>query len=506
MFLCHYIMNFIQTYKELRRNWKLADKRQPMFDQNRFAKFFIYGMVVFWAAYMIFIGTLLPFAFMGIFPSMEPYHILHQGAIYLLALDFLIRFSFQKTPVQEVKPYQLFPVSRRQVIDCYLLRTVTDSYNLFWFFLLVPFAFLSLFRYYGFVGVAGFLLGWWLLIVLNSFWYLFCRTLINEKIYYVLLPIAFYLLWGAVEYLPEGNVLSQFAMNFCEGFFLWNPLTFLVTVVAIMLMAWLIRRMQNNFIYQELGKTATESLGKVSEYRFLDRFGDVGEYLRLEIKLTTRNKMVRTQFILGVVLMAVFSLLLSFTDVYDNDFMTDFIGIYSFVVLGVMTLTRIMSVEGNYLDGLMSRKESILSLLRAKYLFNGLVLVVPFVLMIPTFVTGKVSLLMVASYAAVTAGPVYCMLFQLAVYNKQTLPLNTKLTGKNSGGNFLQSLLSSAAIFLPIVLDALLGGFFGQTTGLYIQLVVGLAFVLASPWWLRNIYHRFMARRYENMAGFRDSR
>ena len=216
--------------------------------------------------------------------------------------------------------------------------------------------------------------------------------------------------------------------------------------------------------------------------------------------------MVRSQFILGVVLMIVFSLLLSFTDVYDSVFMTNFICIYSFVILGVMTLTRIMSVEGNYLDGLMSRKESILSLLRAKYIFNCLILIVPLLLMIPTFVTEKISILMAITYAFITAGPIYCMLFQLAVYNKKTLPLNTKLTGKNGGGNFIQTLLSNAAIFLPIILDAILCGIWGEETGLIIQLIIGMAFVLTSPLWIRNISLRFMKRRYENMDGFRDSK
>ncbi|MBQ8360754.1 MAG: hypothetical protein IJX44_02255 [Bacteroidaceae bacterium] len=502
-------MHFIQLYKELRRNQQLADKRAPMFEQNRFAKIFIYGMIVFWAAYMLFLGIMLPFAFMGIFPSMEPYHILNQGAIYLLLLDFITRFSFQKPPVQEVKPYQLLPVPRNRVIDFFLLRSATNSYNFFWFFLLVPFAFLALFRFYGFGGVAGFLVGWWLLIILNNFWYLLCRTLISEKITYLLLPIAFYALWGVVEYVPEGHLLSQFCMNFLEGFFLLNPLSYLGVTILIAALVWIVRILQLRFTYNELGNTGKSedsALKNVSEYRFLDRFGDLGEYLRLEIKLTMRNKMVRGQFILGMVLMVIFSLLLSFTEVYDGNFMTSFICIYSFVVLGIMTLTRIMSVEGNYLDGLMSRRESILSLLRAKYLFNCAILIVPFVLMIPTFITGKVSLLMALAFALITAGPVYCMLFQLAVYNKKTIPLNTKLTGKNSGGNFLQSLLSSSAIFLPIIINSIMCILFGEQTGLGIQAAIGGIFVLASPWWLRNIYNRFMHRRYENMDGFRNSR
>ena len=70
----------------IRQNQKLAAKRNPAFDRNRFAKFLIYFMVAFWAAYLIFIGVMLSFAFEDIFPSMEPYHIMNQGLIYLLIL------------------------------------------------------------------------------------------------------------------------------------------------------------------------------------------------------------------------------------------------------------------------------------------------------------------------------------------------------------------------------------------------------------------------------------
>ena len=52
-----------------------------------------------------------------------------------------------------------------------------------------------------------------------------------------------------------------------------------------------------------------------------------------------------------------------------------------------------MSYEGNYIDGLMSRKESIYSLLRAKYILYSIALIIPFVLMIPGMVTGRVSVL-----------------------------------------------------------------------------------------------------------------
>ena len=78
----------------------------------------LYGR--FWAAYLIFIGVMLSFAFEDIFPSMEPYHIMNQGLIYLLILDFLLRFMLQPAMSQEIKSYLLMPVKRISWwIPCY---------------------------------------------------------------------------------------------------------------------------------------------------------------------------------------------------------------------------------------------------------------------------------------------------------------------------------------------------------------------------------------------------
>ena len=82
-----------------------------------------------------------------------------------------------------------------------------------------------------------------------------------------------------------------------------------------------------------------------------------------------------------------------------------------------------MSFEGNYLDGLMSRKESIYNLLRAKYYLNCIIVFIPFLIMMIPVAKGKIPFLMALSYMLFTAGFVFAMMLQLAVYNKKTLPL-----------------------------------------------------------------------------------
>ncbi len=73
--------------------------------------------------------------------------------------------------------------------------------------------------------------------------------------------------------------------------------------------------------------------------------------------------------------------------------MTSFICVYNFAVFGMIILSQIMSFEGNYIDGLMSRKESIMSLLKAKYYIYSIGEIIPFLLMIPAIIMNKLTLL-----------------------------------------------------------------------------------------------------------------
>ena len=169
-----------------------------------------------------------------------------------------------------------------------------------------------------------------------------------------------------------------------------------------------------------------------------------------------------------------------------------------------MTLISIMCHEGNYIDGLMSRRESIYQLLRAKYYFNSLMLIIPPIFFIPLMVVGKLSIWMNLGYLFFTVGVLYPIMFQMAVYNKDTLPLNQKLTGKQ--GNATQQVISLAILFLPLAIERLAVLLLGDIWGYVFLISLGGIGVATHKIWLRNIYQRFMARRYANMEGFRASR
>ena len=494
----------MNLFIELRRHGKLADKRHPMYEKNRFGRLWMYLMAIFWAGYLVFFGTL--FAFVMQDEAREPYHIINSGLIFFLILDFMIRFPFQKTPTQEVKPYLLLPVPRRRVIDFLLLRSGLSGFNLVWLFFFVPFATFTVVRFYGVGGLLGYCLGIWLLMVLNNYWFLLCRTLMNERLAWVLLPLAVYGAVIAAMFVPDDCPLFDWSTDLGEYFITGNGLAYLGVLACIALMWWLNRTLMARLIYAELNKTEDTRVSHLSEYRFLDRYGEVGEYMRLELKLMLRNKVCKTALRTGILVVVMFSLLMSFTDAYDGGFMKSFILVYNFTIFGILFLNAIMSYEGNYIDGLMSRKEAIYSLLRAKYIVYGLGMLIPLLLMVPAMATGKVTVLSCVAVAVFTVGCIYCCLFQMAVYNTRTIDLNAKMTSRNSMGTGLQNLISILAFGGPLAVKAVLDALLPAPAGDWLLLAIGLGFILTSRLWLRNIYSRFMARRYKNMEGFRDSR
>ena len=496
----------MNLYKIIKQNQKLAEKRNPAFDTNRFAKFLIYFMVVYWAAIFLFLGVSLPFMFEGLVPNMEPYHIMNQGILYVMAGDFLMRFMAQPSVSQEIKPYLLMPVKRKKLISLLLLKSGLDGYNFIWFFVYVPFAFLTVIRFYGFGGMFLYLIGIWLIFVFNNYWYLLCKLLLGEKTLWLLLPTAVFGALGAAEFLLDGLPISRFTMDLGEGFIEGNPLSFLFVLACIGVMFLINLKLQQRMIYNELSKKEDTKIKRVSEYKFLDKYGEVGEYIRLEIKLITRNKTVKTQFRMGIIVMLGFSFALAFTDVYDGSYMTSFICLYNYAILPIMTLGQVMSFEGNYIDGLMSRKESIFNLLRAKYYLTTIIILVPFLIMFFPIAKEKITLLTAIAYLIFVVGFVFFMLLQLAVYNTRTLPLNANLMKSNKSSNWIQGLITGAAFMLPLLIDKLLSALLQEEVAHIILILIGLGFIATHNLWIKNIYKRFMKRRYKNMEEFRASR
>ncbi|MBQ0050191.1 MAG: hypothetical protein KBT12_08190 [Bacteroidales bacterium] len=490
--------------KLLKQNERLHDKRHPMFERNRFVKFLAYFMIAYYGAILLLLGVSLPVGMSQVYHGVAGFHVLDGWFFILLIIDFWLRFIFQETPANQTRPYSLLPISRRYLMRRYMLRAAFSAGNLFWSFFLVPFGIISVWHSMSLWAVLGWWLGWWLLIVMNSYAYLLIRALCTRHVAWCLLPLALHAGILLIALLPTPNPLDMPCTLFMYAFAKWELWAVVAVVAVIVLFYRMNVWVQGSILYDEVGKKEEVVIKKSHEMSFLNRFGIVGEYLKLELRMKTRNRMLKVQMFVLLACMLLLSGILYFSDIYDGLFMRSFICLYDYIVPGATALVTIMCHEGNYMDLLMSHRESVLDLLTAKYYFFSALLLFPFLLLIPVCLAGKISFLMSLGYLFFVVGIVYPCLFQMAAYNKETLPLNAKLGSKQ--GNGKQNIVTLTIMFLPIALERACVSLLGDTWGYLVLIALGGIGVLTHRQWLRFAYQQFMKRRYENMEGFRASR
>lgn len=496
-------MKRISLFRLLRHHEHLAFRRSPAFEQSMVAKVLMLLGGGFFVIYLIVYGTI----FASIAASEQEPGFIFGLLPFLLVFDFFIRFMVQQTPVMLVKPYMLLPLPSHSVIDLFLVSSLFSVYNWLW---------LSFFLPYIIIVVAGgatwgmalhLLLSGMVLVLLNSQIYLMVRTLVGRSLLWWFLPVLIY----GVYFLPlffdsGGKMFSDWADAVVE--YGSQPWAFAVFAAVFALLLLINRKMQFAYVFEEISKQekAPVVIKKVSQFAFLNTFGETGEYLKLELKSIFRNKAIRSRFISSLSLIIVFSALVAYTDIYNGRMMLNFWCYYCFTLYGVTALVKIMGPEGNYIDLLMTQREHILTLLRAKYYFHCAILLIPLLVMLPAVIEGKFTVLMMLAYMLTASGMLYFIMFQLAVYNKQTLPLDQKLTGKAQVENGIQLVLELVALLLPVFIVSVLLILFEESTAYIILMIIGLLFTLAHPLWLRNVYGRLMKRRYENLEGFHASR
>lgn len=503
------IAKYINIYHQLRHHRILSERRDPNFTRNKAAKI-MSGIFI----SLIFIYLVL-FAIMMAIAANNSHSESSIGILciflpFILIIDFFARLLVQQTPAQIVKPYTLLPLPRQACIDNFIATSILSWGNMTWFTFILPYIIMSVLFTYG-VFISIYLLFFlWIIILIGSQFYAICRTLISFRLLYWIIPLFVFAIMLSPIFIGETSGINKFAnvySSYGEILAHGNPMPIFVALFGLSFVIYINRKIQLNGALRELTKTNQTKLRTVSNFSILDRYGEIGIYLQLEIKSIMRNEIVRKSFIYASIISIIFILIVSFTDIYDNPIFLNFWGIYIFVTFGVMLLSKMMGYEGNYLECLMIHKENILSLLKAKYIFFCCMTLIFYIFTIPSIFAGKWSLLMLTSYALFTCGFQYFMLFQIGVYNKQTVKLNSKLIGKGGiENNYFSIIIELVCMTVPVFFVWLLQQSLDANNVYIIMTLIGIVFIVTNNIWIKNIYCRMMKRRYNNLEGFRASR
>lgn len=492
--------------RELQKHQWKAFLRHPMFERNLGIKLFMYLMFGLLGLQLFSLGFILDKMLLETGSYQLAIYTFNSFALYLFLPDYIVKYIFKQNQSMQIAPYLCLPVKRNRLFNFLLVKEFTNVWNLYLLILIVPFAFKSITPYYG-LGIAFlYIIFFYSLCIGNSLLVSVSNNLLKKSWGYFLLPIAVIAAiigLGYFSVVDWGKITVQTGEWLLEG----NPLIWLVQAF-IFYGLWIAN--QKTMLGELYRGMEGEKAGKIisfSRISFLDRFGEIGEFINLELKMLIRTRRLRSQVIIGILFIAYYFLMIYGNEeaFAKNPFALVFFTIFVIGAVGLTLSQFLFTAQSAFFDGLMTRNHSLLNMIKGKYiLYSAYGLFVACLMMIPVY-HGKVSFLFIASAFFYTIGFLFFLMFQGAIYNKSYLDLFDRGTfnWKGTSGNTV--IINMLAMFIPVSIVLAINAVFSQTAGCYFMLITGLIFTLTANHWIKWTYKRFLRRRYKNMEGFRSN-
>ena len=490
--------------QELRKHQWKAFRRHPMFERNMALKIFTYFMFGFIGLYLLMIG----FFIYDVLSEHGAYNnaidSFNYILLYFFLFDFVIKYIGKKSQTMQIAPYLSLPIRRNTLFNFLLIKEFTNIWNLYLFFLIIPFVFRSIPAFYGFFGVILYLLFFYLLCIGSSLLVNIANNLLNRSGWYLFLPIIIVAAIIGITFIPGVN-LEDGIVKAC-GFILDKNIIAWVIVLIVAGALWILNlSMMNAEIYKAMqGKKITEA-GASFNLPFLDRLGRIGTFINLEMKMILRSKRIKAQMYMGIFFIVYFFVMINTAVVNESYFYLLFFSMFVIGWLGMIMAQYLFTSESSFFDGLMTRNLSMLDMLKGKYIFYVSYSVLIMLILTILVFTGQLDFLFLISVFFYTIGTLFFLMFQNAVYNKSFFDHSESglFNWKGTSGNML--VVTLLGMFIPLVIVMIIKAIFNATVASYFMLITGFVFTVTAKFWLTWTYNRFLKRKYKNMDGFRSN-
>ncbi len=202
-----------------------------------------------------------------------------------------------------------------------------------------------------------------------------------------------------------------------------------------------------------------------------------------ELPLRLRNRRLRLSLWATLFTALLLSLSLAAGDrslMWTDDALLCFL---CYAVPGTLLLTGVPGHELNFIGALALRRGALPAILCEKYRFCTALLLVPFVLLLPSVALGRITLLQSLSSLLLTAGVLYPLLFLPAPFVRRALPLEERLSG---GTSSLTPLSGPLLMALPLLVERLSTVRCGDAAPAVMALA-SLPGIVLHPLWIKYI-------------------
>ncbi|MGE5682277.1 MAG: DUF5687 family protein [Bacillota bacterium] len=486
--------------------WRSPDKGQKLFSVITVS--FLLFIV---ACYALLAGLFLPEALKKLLPDKSPVLLINQALLYYIILSFLVRWVFQEIPAQEVDYYRMLPVKRITLVVLLLIKSAFNVFNFFALLFFTGFTFNGVIKEYSFFTSVSWLISVLSLEFANSYLVFYLQKKMSLKSGLIIPLISGLILLIAFEIITSKGLHNLSAA--VAGTLLSVPAFCILPVLLLSAMYFLnYYFLQNHFYAEDLQKNKKANNKVFRSYRSFERYGELGSYIALELKLIFRNRRTRSLFYYSLLFLLYPALTYrSYLGGSGIENMKNLFNIYLWSILAPSLAMlsygqNIYAWDGSYFDLICSRVTNIKKYIYAKYCVMVIAALLSFLLLTPyALIFGKEIFWFNAAGTLYSIGLNSLILLIMGPLNKKRFELNTGMMSQQGRDGWTQFLKG-----LPVIIPMALIYLIVKLTGCTQYLFHVIAFLGLVAFLLKNIainiaVDQFQKRRYKMAMGFRQS-
>lgn len=424
---------------------------------------------------------------------------LFKYAVYIWVADLVFRYFFQKMPTAHIKPLLIQNVRKKTMVTYGLLKSSFSFFNIVNIVVGISVLIqLSAYKYQTLHSVI-FTLSFTLLLLLNCY-----LVQLLSHVNKIAIPfLALFALLLGIDYLEYFKITDY--SNLFFAFLYNNPFTIIFSFALFVgLLVGCYRYYLNN-LSLESDVVSKKETYKYYDLNFLNRFGKLAPFLKLDLKLLTRNKRTRTVLMMS-------GLFLLYGLIFFNN--SVFEGASSMMILaGIMVTGGFMLLFGQYVPSwdssyyplMMTQNIPYRTYLESKWLI---------------MVLGTLVSMVLASFYIYFGWQVYVMMLAVGFYNigwncylslitgayvrtKIELTSNKNAFGDTKAFNIQTILLSLPTIILPMIIYSGLNLFLPFNTTIVVFIAVGLLGIFLKKPMFNLIEKIYKTQKYTTIKAYK---
>lgn len=474
--------------------------RSTRFDANLVLKILIVFSLFYFYSLIVSLGTNFAEILHKFQPLADPVKLFNEFLFYLIPLDCLLRFFFQKNNFRLTSAYMHLPIRRGKIISYILVTKLFNIFNLCLLLFIVPFSWVNILPYYGWLSFTLYLLSILFIMVFITYFTFLIKNLSYNHILFAIVPVLWVMLVLILKFIyrtEPGTFTAGLFTDILHGNYLAVILFALLTASIFLVNISMVKQFFYN-IFTDKGKNNLNV--RIPKNSLFGKSSN--SYILLELSLMLRNRRIRSILTIPTYFILMTYFIFLFKPINDI-YIIFFWYLCLSGVWGYSYLQVVFSLESSFFDFISTANFDFIKYIKTKY---TLIIVISFLvifLVFPIVIMGNQNIHVVISTLLYNIGIGYFLVFSTATFNRGRMDLNNGLLFNYQGHNPIQVISMSVAIILPLAFLGIITFFLSETAGLIIINIISVISLLNYEKWFQMIFRQLSKRKYINLEGYR---